>query len=196
MPPRPPPGDEPGKGPGEPGDPSQPPPPPRPNHDGEEAFASDEPHHPPPPPPPPYHGPDEQPDSPFPPPPPPPPPPRPSLLLSALSPSRHPDASTGLPLYHHPYRKHRACLDTRLISVSLTFLFNSIHTYPTLSTPPYDPHNKPMAAPTQVLPSWLSLSTTVITFPDGSVTTSSTTLQLPLTYYGPSVSIFFVAYSL
>lgn len=45
-----------------------------------------------------------------------------------------------------------------------------------------------MAAPTQMLPSWLTLATTVVTAPDGAVTTSLVTLQLPLTYYGPSVS--------
>ncbi|GBE88432.1 predicted protein [Sparassis crispa] len=46
-----------------------------------------------------------------------------------------------------------------------------------------------MSGPTQVLPSWLTLSTTVITQPDGSVSTSSATLQLPLTYYGPSIPL-------
>ncbi|KZT06137.1 uncharacterized protein LAESUDRAFT_199541 [Laetiporus sulphureus 93-53] len=46
-----------------------------------------------------------------------------------------------------------------------------------------------MTAPTQVLPSWLTLSTTVITEPDGSLSTSSATLQLPLTYYGPSIPL-------
>lgn len=45
-----------------------------------------------------------------------------------------------------------------------------------------------MSQPTQVLPSWLTLSTTVVTLPDGSQSTSSTILRLPLTYYGPSVS--------
>lgn len=45
-----------------------------------------------------------------------------------------------------------------------------------------------MAAPTQVLPSWLTLSTTLVTLPDGSVSTSSEILRLPLTYFGPSVS--------
>lgn len=48
-----------------------------------------------------------------------------------------------------------------------------------------------MAAPTQVLPSWLTLSTTLVTLPDGEVSTSSTILRLPLTYYGPSVSRLF-----
>ncbi|EJF56520.1 hypothetical protein DICSQDRAFT_130061 [Dichomitus squalens LYAD-421 SS1] len=46
-----------------------------------------------------------------------------------------------------------------------------------------------MAVPTQVLPSWLTLSTTVVTLPDGVVSTSSTTLQLPLTYFGPSIPL-------
>ncbi|PIL32196.1 hypothetical protein GSI_05441 [Ganoderma sinense ZZ0214-1] len=46
-----------------------------------------------------------------------------------------------------------------------------------------------MAAPTQVLPSWLTLSTTVVTLPDGSVSTSSATLTLPLTYFGPSIPL-------
>ncbi|KAI0364317.1 hypothetical protein BV20DRAFT_868183 [Pilatotrama ljubarskyi] len=46
-----------------------------------------------------------------------------------------------------------------------------------------------MAAPTQVLPSWLTLSTTVVTLPDGSLSTSSDTLTLPLTYYGPSIPL-------
>ncbi|CCM04677.1 uncharacterized protein FIBRA_06863 [Fibroporia radiculosa] len=46
-----------------------------------------------------------------------------------------------------------------------------------------------MSVPTQVLPSWLTLSTTVITAPNGRVSTSSTTLRLPLTYYGPSIPL-------
>ncbi|KAI0325082.1 hypothetical protein GY45DRAFT_289101 [Cubamyces sp. BRFM 1775] len=43
-----------------------------------------------------------------------------------------------------------------------------------------------MSQPTQVLPSWLTLSTTLVTLPDGSLSTSSAILRLPLTYYGPS----------
>ncbi|OSC98533.1 hypothetical protein PYCCODRAFT_1375142 [Trametes coccinea BRFM310] len=46
-----------------------------------------------------------------------------------------------------------------------------------------------MSAPTQVLPSWLTLSTTLVTLPDGSVSTSSATLRLPLTYFGPSIPL-------
>jgi hypothetical protein len=46
-----------------------------------------------------------------------------------------------------------------------------------------------MAQASQQLPSWLTLSSTVITAPDGSVFTAFTTLQLPLTYFGPSVSL-------
>ncbi|KAI0688216.1 hypothetical protein BC835DRAFT_1419328 [Cytidiella melzeri] len=46
-----------------------------------------------------------------------------------------------------------------------------------------------MAQASQQLPSWLTLSSTVITEPDGSVQTSFTTLQLPLTYYGPSIPL-------
>ncbi|KAI1783873.1 hypothetical protein LXA43DRAFT_1044864 [Ganoderma leucocontextum] len=46
-----------------------------------------------------------------------------------------------------------------------------------------------MAAPTQVFPSWLTLSTALVTLPDGSVSTSSTILRLPLTYYGPSIPL-------
>jgi len=47
-----------------------------------------------------------------------------------------------------------------------------------------------MTAPTQELPPWMSYSTTVImTGPGGGVVTSTTLLQLPLTYYGPSVSV-------
>ncbi|KAI0833776.1 hypothetical protein BC628DRAFT_1307991 [Trametes gibbosa] len=46
-----------------------------------------------------------------------------------------------------------------------------------------------MAAPTQVLPSWLTLSTTLVTLPDGSVSTSSDILRLPLTYFGPSIPL-------
>ena len=45
-----------------------------------------------------------------------------------------------------------------------------------------------MSQPTQVLPSWLTLSTTLVTLPDGSLSTSSDILRLPLTYFGPSVS--------
>ena len=44
-----------------------------------------------------------------------------------------------------------------------------------------------MAQPTQVLPSWLTASTSIFTV-GGVATTSTTVLQLPLTYYGPSVS--------
>ncbi|EMD33323.1 hypothetical protein CERSUDRAFT_117943 [Gelatoporia subvermispora B] len=46
-----------------------------------------------------------------------------------------------------------------------------------------------MEAPTQVLPSWLTLVTTVVTLPNGAVSTSSATLQLPLTYFGPSIPL-------
>ncbi|RPD54342.1 hypothetical protein L226DRAFT_575732 [Lentinus tigrinus ALCF2SS1-7] len=46
-----------------------------------------------------------------------------------------------------------------------------------------------MSQPTQVLPSWLTLSTTVVTLPDGSLSTSSDILRLPLTYYGPSIPL-------
>ncbi|KAI0706775.1 hypothetical protein C8T65DRAFT_830375 [Cerioporus squamosus] len=46
-----------------------------------------------------------------------------------------------------------------------------------------------MSQPTQVLPSWLTLSTTVVTLPDGGISTSSTILRLPLTYYGPSIPL-------
>ena len=82
-------------------------------------------------------------------------------------------------------------------SWKLTRLRQHTHAHPTLSTRPIlasplndyrPPRPKSMSAPTQVLPSWLTLSTTVITLPDGSLTTASTTLQLPLTYFGPSVS--------
>ena len=34
----------------------------------------------------------------------------------------------------------------------------------------------------------MTLSSAIVTEPDGSVFTSLTTLELPLTYYGPSVS--------
>ncbi|TFK91263.1 hypothetical protein K466DRAFT_563033 [Polyporus arcularius HHB13444] len=46
-----------------------------------------------------------------------------------------------------------------------------------------------MSQPTQVLPSWLTLSTTVVTLPDGGISTSSTILRLPLTYFGPSIPL-------
>ncbi|KAI0759585.1 hypothetical protein BD413DRAFT_596312 [Trametes elegans] len=46
-----------------------------------------------------------------------------------------------------------------------------------------------MAAPTQVLPSWLTLSTSLVTLSDGALSTSSTTLRLPLTYFGPSIPL-------
>lgn len=35
----------------------------------------------------------------------------------------------------------------------------------------------------------MTLSSAIVTEPDGSVFTSYTTLELPLTYYGPSVSL-------
>lgn len=44
-------------------------------------------------------------------------------------------------------------------------------------------------AATQQLPSWMTLATTVYTNAAGQTVTSETTLQLPLTYYGPSVSV-------
>ncbi|KAH7884898.1 hypothetical protein F5I97DRAFT_1516225 [Phlebopus sp. FC_14] len=45
-------------------------------------------------------------------------------------------------------------------------------------------------AGTQQLPSWMTLSMVVITNAEGQpVTTSTTTLQLPLTYYGPSIPL-------
>ncbi|KAH9902485.1 hypothetical protein C8Q73DRAFT_7206 [Cubamyces lactineus] len=46
-----------------------------------------------------------------------------------------------------------------------------------------------MSQPTQVLPSWLTLSTTLVTLPDGSLSTSSDILRLPLTYFGPSIPL-------
>ncbi|KAI0290266.1 hypothetical protein B0F90DRAFT_1787686 [Multifurca ochricompacta] len=48
-----------------------------------------------------------------------------------------------------------------------------------------------MTAPTQQLPSWLSLSTSLATNAAGQPTATFTTLlTLPLTYFGPSVSFF------
>ncbi|KAG1842490.1 hypothetical protein DFJ58DRAFT_806033 [Suillus subalutaceus] len=44
-------------------------------------------------------------------------------------------------------------------------------------------------AATQQLPSWMTLSTTVYTNAAGQTITSETTLQLPLTYYGPSIPL-------
>lgn len=44
--------------------------------------------------------------------------------------------------------------------------------------------------PTQELPSWLTLVPTEVTDANGDVSTSFATMTLPLTYYGPSVSIF------
>ncbi|KAL4251328.1 hypothetical protein ABKN59_005686 [Abortiporus biennis] len=46
-----------------------------------------------------------------------------------------------------------------------------------------------MAQPTQALPSWLTLSSTTFTFPDGSESTFFMTHTLPLTYYGPSIPL-------
>ncbi|KAI0346305.1 hypothetical protein BDW22DRAFT_1405201 [Trametopsis cervina] len=46
-----------------------------------------------------------------------------------------------------------------------------------------------MAQASQQLPSWLTLSSTLITEPDGSLSTSFATLRLPLTYYGPSIPL-------
>jgi hypothetical protein len=46
-----------------------------------------------------------------------------------------------------------------------------------------------MTQPTQELPPWLSASLTVITDPAGELITTTTVVQLPLTYYGPSVSL-------
>lgn len=52
-----------------------------------------------------------------------------------------------------------------------------------------------MAAPSQQYPPWLTPFPTVVTDSAGTTTTSTTVLYLPLTYYGPSVSIanFFTA---
>ena len=41
----------------------------------------------------------------------------------------------------------------------------------------------------------MTLSSAIVTEPDGSVFTSLTTLELPLTYYGPSVSPFALLFS-
>ena len=46
--------------------------------------------------------------------------------------------------------------------------------------------------PTQVLPSWLTLVTSTVTDANGDVSTALETKTLPLTYYGPSVSIFYL----
>ncbi|KIY49199.1 hypothetical protein FISHEDRAFT_72546 [Fistulina hepatica ATCC 64428] len=48
---------------------------------------------------------------------------------------------------------------------------------------------RPSLVTTQLLPSYLTLSTSVYTNAEGQLTTSSTTLQLPLTYYGPSIPL-------
>ncbi|KAH7928316.1 hypothetical protein BV22DRAFT_1030802 [Leucogyrophana mollusca] len=45
------------------------------------------------------------------------------------------------------------------------------------------------SAPSQQLPSWMTLSTIVFTNAEGTPMTSTTTLQLPLTYYGPSIPL-------
>jgi len=51
-----------------------------------------------------------------------------------------------------------------------------------------------MAAPTQILPDWLSYSATIITGAGGlPLTTSTAVIYLPLTYYGPSVSVKVIA---
>ncbi|KAG2115000.1 hypothetical protein DEU56DRAFT_841451 [Suillus clintonianus] len=44
-------------------------------------------------------------------------------------------------------------------------------------------------AATQQLPSWMTLATTVYTNAAGQTVTTETTLQLPLTYYGPSIPL-------
>ncbi|KAI0077296.1 hypothetical protein K474DRAFT_1106932 [Panus rudis PR-1116 ss-1] len=44
-------------------------------------------------------------------------------------------------------------------------------------------------APSQPLPSWLTLSSALITDENGGVSTSFATLTLPLTYYGPSIPL-------
>src|ERR1700729_3344655 len=49
-----------------------------------------------------------------------------------------------------------------------------------------------MAAPTQALPSYLSFSTSLITQPGGAVVTSSTLVELPLTYFGRRASVLIV----
>ena len=48
-----------------------------------------------------------------------------------------------------------------------------------------------MPAPTQALPPYLSYSTSLITRPGGGVKTSTTLVEVPLTYYGPSVSVIY-----
>ena len=53
-----------------------------------------------------------------------------------------------------------------------------------------------MTQASQQLPSWLTLSSTLVTEPDGSVSTSFATLRLPLTYFGPSVSYSFPSVSI
>ena len=46
--------------------------------------------------------------------------------------------------------------------------------------------------PTQVLPSWLTLVTSTVTDANGDVSTAFETKTLPLTYYGPSVSLLYL----
>jgi len=68
-------------------------------------------------------------------------------------------------------------------------------TYPPRLTPPFlttsDHLQLPcMAAPTQQLPPWLSYSSSILTDNAGDPTSTYTTvINLPLTYYGPPVSL-------
>ena len=73
------------------------------------------------------------------------------------------------------------------ISPGLSLLVHSLFLF--LFAPLY--YRLPFAmAGTQQLPSWMTLSTAVITNANGQpIATSVTTLELPLTYYGPSVSV-------
>lgn len=41
--------------------------------------------------------------------------------------------------------------------------------------------------PTQMLPAYLTYVTNAITYPDGSVVSTTEIMKVPITYYGPSV---------
>jgi len=110
-------------------------------------------------------------------------------------------------LLSRPVHDHSNASFSHFLQLLSTFpLRPSLHNAPLLHlflyspsidarTPPTPYHLGPflpscMTAPTQELPSWLSYSTSVATNDQGDPTATFTTvINLPLTYYGPSVSL-------
>lgn len=120
------------------------------------------------------------------------PPPSLPLISARISPYKIPDVSTTylsrLPRFVTSRNAPPDCgFDEAHRYGSICSCYHAEHThvlYHRRCQPP-----TVMAQPTQQLPSWLTLTSTLVTADDGSVSTSVGTLTLPLTYYGASVSL-------